>query len=244
MIKFVILAFPRSGSTYLCSRLNAHPKVLCHYEVFHPDAIATEMGFEDKVPQILQYTPQTRDEYPAAFLATLFSHDMGREAVGFKIFVGQSEEAHRLVLSDTSIAKIMLHRSTVDAYVSMLIAQRTGEYTSTSESQKPTRIAIDAGGLVAFDTRIESYFADIESTLRRTDQRYLKLQYEELVTDDTALDPLFAFLGIPRGDLPLVPFTKRQNSDDLGDKVSNLKEVLEDLLRFYRQKAGAGAEQN
>jgi LPS sulfotransferase NodH len=234
--KFVIFSFPRTGSTYLCSRLNAHPQIVCHYEVFHPDEIATAGKRAAEIQELAGFTPRTRDEDPARFMDALFSHDRGQQATGFKIFVEHSEAAHGLILADRSIAKILLRRSTVDAYVSMIIAQQTGEYTSSSAAPTTRQVEIKAGGLLAFDRRITSYFAEIEDVLRRSGQRYHSVTYEELVAGAEALDGIFRFIGIERGTSELKPFTVRQNSEALEDKVSNLKEVVEDLVRLYREK--------
>lgn len=236
MKKFAIFAFPRSGSTYLCSRLNAHPQIVCHYEVFHPDEIATAGQRAADIPELAAFTPSTRDEDPGRFLEALFSQDRGQQATGFKIFVGHSEEAHRLILADRSIAKILLRRSTLDAYVSMIIAKQTGEYTSMSTAPRSTKVELDAGGLLAFDERITHYFREIEDALRRSGQPFHAVQYEDLVTGDHALNMIFDFIGVERGTSALTPFTVRQNSEAVEDKVSNLKRVLEDLVRLYREK--------
>ena len=121
-IKFVIFGHPRCGSTFLCSLLDSHPKILCHFEVFHPDKIDTASGFNEVAEEMRSYTPQTRDENPAEFLKTLFKYNLYAdyniaEVVGFKIFVDHSQEAHNLVLNDKSILKILLRRNTIDAYV-------------------------------------------------------------------------------------------------------------------------------
>ena len=236
MIKFCIFAFPRSGSTYLCSRLNAHPDILCHYEVFHPDAIGTISGFADRVPAIAAYTTQSRDSNPAAFLADLFKWSLDAKAVGFKIFVGHSTKAHELILKDKSIVKIILERSTLDAYVSMIIAKDTGHYTSVEGPPSSIAVPISAGGLLAFDAKVKSYLAEIEAVCRASGQRYLKLRYDDVVADEAAMDRLFEFLGIERGASSLTPWTERQNSQALEDKVSNLHELVEDLVRLYRER--------
>lgn len=234
--KFVIIAFPRSGSTYLCSCLNAHPRIICHYEVFHPDAISTARASPDQTPGIAGFTPASRDQDPGRFLDALFAWDRGQEATGFKIFVGHSEAAHRLILADRSIAKILLRRSTVDAYVSMVIARQTGEYSSTSATPATTQVEISASGLLGFDQRIVNYFTQIEDALRRSGQTYHTVAYEDLIADSQVLDRLVEFIGVERGASDLTPFTVRQNSEALEEKVTNLKQVLEDLVRLYREK--------
>jgi LPS sulfotransferase NodH len=231
LIKFVIFGFPRSGSTYLCSLLNAHPRILCHYEVFHPDAIGTVYGFADKAPEMRGFTPASRDADPQRFIETLFKYPLGADAVGFKIFVGHSAKAHELILNDKSIAKILLDRSTLDAYVSMIIAQQTGQFTGPPQSVK---VDIAATGLLTFDDTIQGYFDGIETNLRNSGQRYLKVRYEDIVADEAKLNDIFDFIGVERGSAPLAAFTSRQNSELLEDKVGNLHQVVEDLIVAHR----------
>ncbi len=235
MRKFVIFAFPRSGSTYLCSRLDSHPDILCHYELFHPDAIPVAQELVDLVPEFRVFTPRSRDKNISAFVNVIFSHDFGMRAVGFKIFLDQSEAAQDLLLNDRTILKILLKRSTVDAYVSMMIAEQTGEFTSASRSRAQVKIALKAGDLIAFDEQVNLFYEHVESVLRRTNQPFVTLQYEDIVSGDQALDPVFDALGLQRGNMQLEAFTRRQNSEALEDKVSNLKEVLEGTLRLYRR---------
>jgi hypothetical protein len=235
IVKFVIFAFPRSGSTYLCSRLENHPGILCHYELFHPDAIAPAAGFVDRVPEFGAVTPTTRDQDVRAFIDTIFEHDLGSRAVGFKIFLDHNEAAQDMILNDHSILKVLLRRSTVDAYVSMMIAEATGEFTSTSATPTTAKVAIKAGDLIAFDETVNLFFEHLETVLRRTEQPFVSLQYEDIVAADQALDPLFDALGIQRVEAASQAFTRRQNSEALEDKVTNLKDVIESMLRLYRK---------
>jgi LPS sulfotransferase NodH len=237
LTKFAIFAFPRSGSTYLCSRLNAHPDILCHYEVFHPEAIGYARGAVEALPELAAYTLATRDADPAGFLKTVYANDMGKKAVGLKIFLGHSPEAHRLLLEDKSVRKILLRRSTLDAYVSMVIARQTGLYTSSMGESEQRRVPIEATGLIGFDNQIRAYFMDLEKKLYHSKQEYLTVSYDEIVSSEAGINKILEFIGVDRGSRDLVPFTERQNSDVIEDKVSNLHELVEDLLAFYQAKA-------
>jgi LPS sulfotransferase NodH len=237
--KFVILGHPRCGSTFLCSMLESHPKILCHYEVFHPKEIVTCYGFKDVAEEMRQFTTQTRDENPDLFLKTLFKYNMGAEAVGFKIFIGHSQEAHNIILNDKSILKILLRRNTIDAYVSMLIAEKTGAFTHkemTPTQRHQVKVALDAGGLLNFDRVTREYYSNIKQVLHETGQKYLEIYYEDLIADQNTINSIFSFLGIERGDFDLSSFTKKQNKKSLEDKIDNCDAVVADFMNLYLEK--------
>jgi LPS sulfotransferase NodH len=238
MVKFVIFGHPRCGSTFLCSLLESHPKILCHYEVFHPSDISTVYGFRDKISGIGVYTPQTRDEHPVEFINTLFKHNLHADAVGFKIFIGHSKEAHEYILNDKSIKKIILRRNSIQAYVSMLIADTTGEFTqkSAANSRGQKKVSLDAGGLLNFDRIIREYFTGITRTLQETGQEYLELHYEDLAADIDTVNSLFSYIGIDRGEKDLSAFTHKQNKSSLADKIDNFEGVIAELMGFYFEK--------
>ena len=241
--KFVIFGHPRCGSTYLCSMLESHPKILCHYEVFHPKEIGTCHGFSEVAEEIRMYTPQIRDEKPAEFLRTLFKYNLRAdhtlaEAVGFKIFIGHSQEAHEVILKDRDILKILLRRNTIDAYVSMLIAEQTGAFTSKEQARgrSQAKVSLDAGGLLNFDRMIREYFTNIKQVLDDTHQKYLEINYEDIISDQEAVNSVFSFLGIERGECVLTSFTKKQNKKAMEDKIDNVEAVIADFMKFYFEK--------
>lgn len=234
MSNFVIFGFPRCGSTYLCSLLESHPKVLCHYEVFHPEEIVTVYGYQDQVEEIKAYTPQRRDENPKEFIDTLFKNNLWGDAVGFKIFIGHSEKAHDLIIEDRSIKKILLRRNTIPAYTSMLIAEKTGAFTHKEQSHtEQVRVSLDMGGLLNFHRLLEEYFSKIKEKLEETDQPYLELDYERLVSDPAAIDSVFSFIGVEAGRQDIKAFTKKQNKGFLADKIDNVDEVVADSVRLF-----------
>lgn len=234
MSNFVIFGFPRCGSTYLCSLLESHPKVLCHYEVFHPDEIVTVYGFDQEVEEIKAYTPQRRDENPGEFIDFLFKHNLWGDAVGFKIFIGHSEKAHDLILEDRSIKKILLRRNTIPAYTSMLIAEKTGAFTHKDQSHSgQVKVSLDMGGLLNFHRLIDGYFRMLKEKLEETDQSYLELDYDQMVSDPAVIDSVFSFIGVQTGLKEIKAFTKKQNKAFLADKIDNVDEVVADSVRLF-----------
>ena len=45
--RFVIISIPRTGSNLLCGALDFHPEIICHYELFHKEAIYHSSKYGD-----------------------------------------------------------------------------------------------------------------------------------------------------------------------------------------------------
>lgn len=229
-----MFGFPRCGSTYLCSLLDSHPKILCHYEVFHPEEIVTVSGFKQAVEDLHGYTLEKRDENPQELIDILYGNGMGAEAVGFKIFIGHSEKAHDLLIEDRGIKKILLRRDSIPAYVSMLIAESTGAFTHKEQtSAEQQKVSLDMGGLLNFHRILEQYFDDLKRRIEESGQQYLEVFYEQLVSDPAVLDGVFDYIGIDKGANAVKAFTKKQNKAGLAEKIDNVNEVVAESMELY-----------
>ncbi|MBI5099766.1 MAG: glycosyltransferase [Nitrospirae bacterium] len=231
MIKFVIFSHPRSGSNYLCSLLDSHPEILCHFELFHPDKAYYSLAFNDE--EMLPYPLERRDNNTGEFINKVFKNNMGRRAVGFKIFIWQSDEAHDILLNDRTVLKIMLsRRNVVQAFVSEKIAEKTGIFTQPiyePELQGPqVKVNINVNDLMIFDNDIRNYFINIKKNLDDSGQRYLELYFEDLFNQVT-VDSIFSFLGIEKGEHKLSSYTTKQNPKHLKEKVENLETLKQEL---------------
>ena len=135
IIKFVILAVPRTGSNYLCGMLNTHPEILCHHEVFNPEDIFYALDYRNGR---IKGNIDERNKYPKLFLNNLLELNFGHNAVGFKFMTGQNARALNLIRGDMNIKKIILKRKNkIKTYVSLLIAEKTRSYSSVIKDDNP-----------------------------------------------------------------------------------------------------------
>ena len=126
MMRFVILAAPRTGSNLLCTLLNSHAEILCHHELFNPQGVFTALDFQDDA---IACSPGQRDRDPIAFLGRVWETHFNHQCVGFKWTRGQNEQVLAHVLGDASIKKIVLRRrNRVKTYVSEMIAKQTEQW--------------------------------------------------------------------------------------------------------------------
>lgn len=225
MIRFVILAAPRTGSNLLCTLLQSHASILCHHELFNPDGIFYALGLRNT--KFSLGSIDFRNAHPTAFLEHVWSENGGHECVGFKMTHRQHLEAFKTICADPTVYKIVLKRKAVlKTYVSRLIAEKSGvweDYKKAPPSQISRQINVDYTHLKEAITLNETYYQHLKSVI--TGPR-MNVAYEDLGHDDTHRS-LLAFLQQPY--TPLLAKSRPQNPHPVKKLISN-KQQLEKRL--------------
>lgn len=226
MNRFVILAAPRSGSNMLCSMLDSHPDILCHHELFNPGGIFYALPLRDS-PFQLARNMQERDQQPLQFLSKAWQQHAGKSCIGFKMTYQQNLTVFNSVLANPEIKKIILRRkNTVKSYVSKLIAEKSGVWEDYGEARhdKSLQVEVDLQLLRQDIAANQDYYAHIDQRLEQTQQQCLHLEYEQL-TDDACQREILAYLNCE--DLPLHARSRKQNPNNLEQRVKNYRQILE-----------------
>lgn len=213
---FVILAAMRTGSNFLESSLNAVPGVTSHGEAFNLSFI----GFPDQ-PDILGITHDARNARPTQLLDRI-ANAPGLN--GFRYFPGHDPRVLPLILSDPHCAKIILTRSPIESYVSLMIARETDQWRlGDVRGRKSARIHFDADEFKTYLNQLQTFQHTVRSGLQSAGQTAFYLDYEDL-NDSAVLQGLLNFLGVTEKVAPaktIVP----QNPESLAEKVTNLAEM-------------------
>lgn len=156
--KFVIYAYPRTGSYHLVSLLNSAPDIQCHGEVFKRGRIELSDWHRDRMPDL---TPEKRDADPVLFIQTLRRLNSSQH-FGFKMFQEHTRHVPHLrwVLRSDQWKKIILVRDPIEVYASLLRAERTGIWLITngtkniddSRLQEPVRFTPET-----WDSHVAAY---------------------------------------------------------------------------------------
>jgi LPS sulfotransferase NodH len=229
--RFVMFAGMRTGSNFLEANLNALPGVTCHGEVFNPHFI----GRKDQM-EMMGITIAQRDRDPLKLLARLAERTEGLS--GFRFFHDHDPRVLAAVLPDPRCAKIVLTRNPVDSYVSWKIAQETGQWKLTdAKNLRTARVRFDAAEFAAHLERLQAFQMTLLSGLQTTGQTAFYLDYDD-IQDVAVLNGLAAFLGVEaRLDAPDGTL-KKQNPDELADKVQNPEEMAAALAALDRFDLG------
>lgn len=217
----------RTGSNLLEAHLNALPGVTCHGELFNPHFIGHQ-----GVDQAFGHTLAARAADPLGFWARVRADTPG--IAGFRLFHDHDPRVTAAVLQDPHCAKIILTRNPLESYVSLLIARETGQWRLTNAAKiKTSRVAFDAAGFEAHVRELQEFQVFLLHSLQCSGQTAFYIDYEDL-QDLGVINGLAAFLGLPAGLAALDPKLKKQNPEDLADKVQNPDELAQALARLDR----------
>ncbi|MCA9184298.1 MAG: hypothetical protein R3E01_25875 [Pirellulaceae bacterium] len=226
MVRFVILAAPRTGSNLLCSLLDSHPEILCHHEVFNPAGIFLSLTQREQPPWLPSMTQREADRI--AFLDHVWATGSEHRCVGFKWTRGQSPEVLHHVLHDRAIVKIVLRRrNRIKTYVSAEIAKATAQwevYDAADLSQPRPKVTIRDQDLRAHIADNERMHAEIDHVLNHTRQSSVLAFYEDLFRPAIHHQLLVA-LGVQDAECALSASSVKQNSTDLRYSVANFAEL-------------------
>jgi LPS sulfotransferase NodH len=220
---FCVLSTPRTGSTYLCSLLNAHSEICCHQELFErATAWAVPVS-----PMVLVREARACQPLPwlDAVIAASYQHDHRWRAVGFKLHLRQWPSVLERILFEPGFAILLLDRADrLAQYASHKIADQTRLFKSTAAEPEPLpRVRFDAKQFATFARQHEDLYRMVRTVVRgRTD--VLELDYEELLERDSH-GRILGFLGVDRTEILTAP-ERRQNPVDVLARFVNPDDVI------------------
>lgn len=225
LIRFVVLAAPRTGSNWLCTLLDSHPDILCHHEIFNPTGIKVALSTRENG---LKFgTLEERNQHPLEVLDRIWAHSQEHRAVGFKINIGQDAAVLEDVLADRGIRKIVIRRTNrLRSFISECIAEVTEEWESYpwQELHGPAhQIHLDIKKLWQQLERNRKFYAGVRDSLHTSGQSAFEIDYESL-NDHSRLEALLGFLDMDPA-VELIASTRKQNREEIGELIDNIDEV-------------------
>ncbi|WP_022702359.1 nodulation protein NodH [Pseudorhodobacter ferrugineus] len=224
---FVLLAEMRTGSNFLEANLNAMPNVACNGEAFNPHFIG-------KLNQDAAFgvTLAQREADPTTLLREMRAHSPGLS--GFRYFHDHDPRVLPIVLADPRCAKVILTRNPVESYVSWKIAQATGQWKLTQAKRlKTAKAHFDAPEFTAHLDQLQDFQLRLMHGLQTSGQTAFYIDYED-INDTDVLNGLARFLGVT-GELAAPDDTlKKQNPEEISEKVENYDEMVAALSRLDR----------
>lgn len=220
-----MLADMRTGSNFLEANLNAMEGVTCHGEAFNPNFI----GKKDRL-DYLGITLDARDRDPQALIAAMESEG---GLSGFRFFGDHDPRVFDLVMADRRCAKIVLTRNPLESYVSLKIAQATGQWKLGDARRRREAVArFVPEEFEAHLARHQAFQLQILRGLQVSGQTAFWIAYEDIGALDV-INGLAAYLGAP-SLAALDDSVKKQNPEPIETLVENADEMAEALSRFDR----------
>jgi LPS sulfotransferase NodH len=224
---FVLLAEMRTGSNFLEANLNTLPDTACYGEAFNPHFIGKLNQNE-----AFGITLAQREADPALLLRAMRAQ--GPALTGFRYFHDHDPRILPTVLADPRCAKIILTRNPVESYVSLKIAQATGQWKLTQAKRlKTAKAQFDGTEFAAHLTQLQDFQITLMHGLQTSGQTAFYIDYED-INDTDVLNGLARFLGV-EGNLAAPDDTlKKQNPEDISEKVENFDEMAAALSQLDR----------
>ena len=217
----------RTGSNFLEANLNALPGVTCHGEAFNPVFI----GRKDQT-EFLGVTLAQREEDPALLLRRMRERTPGLS--GFRYFHDHDPRIFDLVMDDPRCAKIVLTRNPLESYVSLKIAQATGQWKLTNpKNLKQAKARFDAVDFIEHLDGVQQFQIRLLRALQARGQTAFYIDYDD-IPDLSVLNGLAAFLGVEARLEKVDASLTVQNPEPLGDKVTNAGQMEQALAKLDR----------
>lgn len=217
----------RTGSNFLESNLNALAGVTCFGELFNPHFI----GKKDQT-EMFGVSLSAREADPMALVHAARSAAGGM--VGFRWFHDHDPRVFDAVMADRRCAKIVLTRNPVESYVSLKIAQATGQWKLTNpKNLKQAKARFDGAEFEAHLDSVQGFQLRLLHALQISGQTAFYLDYDD-IQDVAVLNGLAAFLGIPSRLEAVDQTLTVQNPEPLADKVTNAAAMELALARLDR----------
>ncbi|HJV71155.1 hypothetical protein [Ideonella sp.] len=250
--RFCVIAQARTGSEYLTTRLNEHPEIACHRELFNRHTVYSALTgeFKARLPSI-----EERDAQPLVALeqvAALSDQAFpAKRLFGFKLFLKHHPDVRQHVRADPRYRLIVLERGNKLAqFVSTQTARTTGQWTALATKGGEPKVTGKGGAAAdaapaAIEVDIDHLARFVELSTKRYanfNQRIagragvMHLQSETL---DERFVEVLEFLGVDVSpELRIVRL--RQNPTPLATRVSNWEAVVAWLDRHGHADWTAG----
>lgn len=229
--RFIILAYPRTGSYTLTSLLDSCHDVSCYGEVFKADRIELKKFRQKKHPV---KTAEERDSDPLKFVA-LLARQTPRKIFGFKVFTPHLRRLPALERSirDGDWKRIILYRDPVEIYASTLRAEQTSVWThkanrKTTEDVLNQPVTFEEESFENFLGNYRNYL-DYASSLAAQGNAFV-LSYKQ-IGDPPVMARLLEFVGSTAAVEDLRSEYQKQFTRPLDQGFTNWSELVDHLAK-------------
>ena len=216
---FTIFGAMRTGSNLLEHSLNQYDGLAGHGELYNPHFI----GKPDR-REFLTVPLADRNTDPVGLLHKLIEATPDT-IPGFRIFDNHDRRVIDFAARDPNCAKIILTRSPIDSFISLEIAQETGQWMLVKdENRRVAKMRFDPEKYEQYLTKRAAHYGFIRCAAQEAGQPVFEIDYSDL-TDLSVLNGAARFIGSPEVKANAPDKIRRQNPPAWEDKVENVDEL-------------------
>jgi hypothetical protein len=228
----------RTGSNLFEETITQFEDIICFGELFNPHFIGAP-----KRPTLETVTIEERDADPISAIETMIMQNP-EKLTGFRLFSDHDPMVLDHCLKDETCAKIVLTRNPMDSFVSHQIAAQTGQWKLRNlHLRKDAKIEFKIDDFQMYLEARNANRSLINGVLQTTGQTAFQISYEDMANLET-FNGVAKFLGIDKTLTSFVTEAKRQNPDSLEDKLTNYKQMREQVrdLNIFESETEAYIE--
>ena len=238
MTKYIVLSTQRSGSTFLGTSLDAHPKIRCCEELFMPkNANPTtyrtyrNLSLERKLKHAFM-----RRKSICTYLNQTFSDAQKFDAFGFNFLYGQARRFPEVIdwCKQANVKVIhLIRKNTLKVLVSRLVAKKRGVYISTVPVERIT-VTLNVRTLIPEIQKMESIVDKYQKVFSTFP--FMEVFYEDLLAQRSAeYGRIARFLNVDsEGELTTnVVKTSPDRLEELIDNYDDVRRALFDSHPKY-----------
>ncbi|MGD2076652.1 MAG: sulfotransferase [Gammaproteobacteria bacterium] len=238
--KFCILTSQRSGSTWLKSLLDSHPRIRCLGELFlyrpwpeWPDARLLPFY------EFRRHTPGRRPAVTARYLAALSDYPGDHRAIGFKLMYNQLVAFPEILYTLLRQRFRLIHLvrlNPLDVVISRQRMRQTGLHHSTTATA-PQAIHVDVSRLHGQLLGQQAMVGTVRAFLKAFPLAHREITYEGLRADqDACLSATAQFVGLGSNAVSYQSELRRISAGSYRKRIANYEEVSAKLggTRFAR----------
>jgi hypothetical protein len=156
---FLLVGMMRSGSNFLERQLNLLPDVRCHGELFNTAFVGFSHEASGRPEGYKREDTAARNADEEGFIAKV-DQACDRRIIGLRLFLDHSAHMTARLLHDPNVAKIVLSRNLLEAYISLETARETGVWLTTESAKAPPK-----------PVKVENFAADMALVLHKAGVR-------------------------------------------------------------------------
>lgn len=232
---FVVVTFPRTGSSWLMDMLDSHPRVVAYDELFYGAGGPPAHARSDLSNFVHYHSRSVWARHLAVlrrvgYLRAVYRRRPGVQAVGFKLMYVQALSNPGLLplLALRRVRGIHLVRENLlDAAISYDVARSTGLFhPRRGETVPAVVVRLDPHGLVARLEGMERAIVRARSWLARSRIAHIEVVYDKLsARPKETLEEILGFLGVGPATDALDSQLVRSNDQHSLRVVENRDEV-------------------
>lgn len=244
--KFIIIAHPRSGSTWLVDMLHSHPEIISCSELFYSFSIKDKPTWSGEKDILLKqaYLRNSKGIFKRLrpfscfrYLDYVYSYKESVNAIGFKVIYPQlwhSPETLVYLLRNKVYVVHLIRSNILDIILSWDVS-KVRRVAHSFRNVGQVQVTLNTSNLLDRLKWVDTKIKLAKRLFSYSRLPYIEVEYEKLLSKYSKFDDLLNFLGIEGGKQKLETPLKKLRRGSHKEIIANYEEVRRTLksTKYY-----------